>query len=82
MSLLSNGILVVRFNNTRQEWADKPDFFKKKKRSREEGAWVLLYRHTVLPYVLLLQQLRLLRQFLQGNRKTEESEVNRTLIGG
>lgn len=39
------------------------------------GPWVLLYRHTVLPYVLHLQQLRLLRQFLRENRKTQESDV-------
>lgn len=57
-------------------WLDKPDFFQKNQKGVERrGACVLLYRHAVLPYVLPLQQLRLLRQFLPGNRKTEESEV-------
>lgn len=49
---------------------------KEKKKDRqslgEEGrtAGVLLYRHTILPHMLLLKLLRLPGQFLQGNTNT------------
>lgn len=49
---------------------------KRKKEGRDlgergRGASVLLYRHTVLPYMFLLKLLRLPGQFLQGNTKQQ-----------
>lgn len=59
-----------------QEWGDdcRINQISVKKKEVEDGVCVPLYRHTVLPGVLLLQELRLLRQPLRGKQKKNQKE--------
>lgn len=91
--IVSVMLITLSFKSCKENWGkwlnweETGQFAWKRNENIEEveggrGAAVLLYRHTILPYMLLLKPLCLLRQFLQGNTKTAMwvSEVNRTLI--